>query len=336
MQDDPLAQRLATLELHAPPDLVTHVLAAARPQRRRAAGRPLWANLGMAGVLLIGALMATTYFAPRFQQALADSPFIGPALAPLMQGFEPLSGRFQDVHAVSSSAGYQLQVVAAYADQNETYLAVRLTPVLTTFPREFPGDATLTDQFGRTLALRGGSSDARTGTAIWNFAGVGWPDTSVGARLMLHVHALEVATDQPREIRGDWVLHLTVGVEPSKPYTGPLPADGQLGNSTVRFTQVQAGAATVRVQMHISEPLSKKLGETVGSVVPGVSKPHPAFDVRLLASDGSVVQPLGEETGSSLAGAEVTQTWLRPAPGAYRLVVSYEGIGQVARDLPLP
>lgn len=334
MQDDPLGRRLATLGLTTPPDLIARVLAASPAQHRRATGRPLWATLGMAGILLVGALTAATYFAPRFQQALADSPLVGSAITPLLQGLglEPLTGRFHEVHAVSTSAGYQMQIVGAYADENETYFAVRMTPALPTYP----SDATLTDQFGRNLQLQGGTTDLVSGNAIWNFAGVGWPDTVVGARLTLHVRSLDVASDPPHVLQGNWTLHPTIAIEPGKPYAGPLPADGTLDNSSIRFTRVQASAATVQVQMQIGEPLSKRLGDTVGSVVPGVSKPHPAFDVRLLRVDGTDVQGLREEEHSSLGGTDVSVIWLRPAPGTYRLVVSYEGIGQIERPLQLP
>lgn len=337
--EGPLAQRLADLTLPMPKTLTLRVLSrASASQGLRHPRRPIWATATLAVCVLLAGSIAGSYFAPRFGAALADSPVLGSALKPVLEGMglDPLAARFQQVNAVSTSAGYRLQIMAAYADQNETYLAVRMSPALAAFPRDFPGDATLTDQFGRTLAFRGGSSDDRTGTGLWNFAGLAWPDNAVGARLTLHVRALEVASQQPRTIQGDWTLHLTVGIEPSQPYTGPTPADGQLGQSTVHFTQVQAGAATIRIQMQIGEPLSKTLGDTIGSEVPGVSKPHLAFQVRLVRADGTDVQALESGQQSSLTGTDVTTSWLRPAPGKYRLIVSYEGIGQIERQLDLP
>ncbi len=332
-ENDPLAQRLAGLALPMPAALTARVLSAAhtRPIRIRTR-RPLWATVSMAAALIVVAVLGASYAAPRFQAALADTPLLGSTIAPLLRGLglEPLSTRFQPVTAVANSSGREVRLVAAYTDENDTFLILQMTPPVTWFP----GIATLTDQFGRTVEIRGGETQA-DGNTLVNFAGVGWPDTLLGARLTLRMRTLNLGPETSTVLPGDWTLHATIATEPARPYAHPLPADGHLDNSTIHVTRVQATAATVHVEMAITGPLAKKLDATIGQAVPNVSKPRPAFVVRLLAADGTEVQALQSQGGSSLTGADFSMTWLRPAAARYRLLITYEGIGQIERQLDL-
>jgi hypothetical protein len=330
LDEGPLPQRLAALSLPMPATLVPRVLA--RMPSRTLTRRPIWASVALAACVLLAGLISATYFAPRFGQALADSPVVGPAIDRFLAGagLGPIAGRFAPVGTSATSSGYRLQLQAAYADSNEVYLVIRSTPALFAFP----DDLSLTDQFGRTLELKGGQSEA-DGSDLVVFKGVGWPDDVVGARLTLHVRSLERSTESGGRIGGDWRLSAVVDVAAARPYPHPLPAAGRLGDSTVEFRQVIASAATVRVDMKVTGPLTRHITDIVGQEVPGVSKPRPAFQIRLLGADGREVQELDGGASSGVSGTDVTQTWLRPARGNYRLVVSFEGVGEIERQLSL-
>jgi Domain of unknown function (DUF4179) len=334
--DGPLGQRLAALQLPIPATLVPRVLnQVPTPSYRAGARRPLWATVALATCLIIVGLISASYFAPGFQQVLAESPLVGPALDSLLHdaGLDSVASRFTQAGSSATSSGYRVQLAAVYADSNETYLVIRVTPAVFAFPT----NATLTDQFGRSFEYKGADTQS-DGSALLRFDGIGWPDNVVGARLSLRVHSLERfgSSGAPLgPIVGDWKLSAVVDVGTTKPYPHQMPAAGRLGDSTVQFVQISASAATVRVEIKVSGPLATHLTDAVGQAIPNVSKPHEAFQVRLLAPDGSEVQALDGGASSGLGGEDVTQTWLRPARGNYRLVVSYEGVGQVDRQLSL-
>lgn len=331
--EGPLAQRLAALSLQMPATLTAIVLSrASRPSIERRAHRPAWATAALAACLVLVGVIAGSYFAPRFQQALAQSPLVGSPITALLHGagLDPLANRFEPVSSSSTSSGYRLELTAAYADANNSYVILRTSPAIFAFPR----DATLTDQFGRSFELRGGVGQA-DGSELVTFSGVGWPDDVVGARLTLHVHSLDRTTETGGTVSGDWTLHAVLDVEAAKPYPHPMPAAGHLANNTVQVTQITASSATVKIQLHVTGPLAKHLGDLVGQEITNVTKPHPAFEVRLLGPDGQEAQPLEGGQASDLTGTMVTQTWLRPRPGLYRLAITYESVGEVDQQIDL-
>jgi Domain of unknown function (DUF4179) len=330
-----LEDRLTDLDLPLPDTLVPRILAqAARPAFRRAtAGRRTrrWATLAIAVVLLIVVVSGGSFYAPRFAQALADAPVVGTAIGPALRsiGLAGLQGRFSALDSRTTSSGYTVRLVAGYADSNATVLVLRVEPP----DHDFYGQARLTDQFGREIQLHTGMSDQLTGDNVLVFDGIPWPDSILGARLRLHASVLQALPDgQP--VVGNWTLEGTIPVESGRAL--PLPATGKLGDSTFRFTQVEATNATLGIHMEISGPLARHLDRAVGSEIPGVSKPHEAFSTDLVDASGrSASAPYGT-TSSGIGPTQFMAIWVITHPGSYRLRIAYEGVGSFERTITIP
>ena len=330
-----LEDRLADLDLPPPDTLVPRVLArAAQPGTRRiqpVRHRPRWVTVAMAVVLLVVVVSGASFFAPRFAQALADAPIVGAAVGPALRsvGLAGLQGRFTALDSRTTSSGYTVKLVAGYADNNQTVLVLKVEPP----DHSFFAQPRLTDQFGRTIELRGGMSDQRTGDNVLLFNGVPWPDSFLGARLRLHATILE-ALPNGQPVSGDWTLEGTIPVESSRAL--PLPSAGSLGDSTFRFTQIEATSATVSIHMEISGPLAKQLDRVVGETIPEVAKPHPAFSYELIDAGGGAATAISGTTSTGIGPAKFSATWVISHPGEYRLGIAYEGIGSFERTITVP
>jgi hypothetical protein len=330
-----LEDRLADLELRTPDTLVPRVLAhAAQPGTRRirlVRRRPRWATAALAVGLLIVVVSGASFYAPRFAQALADAPIVGTAVGPALRsmGLAGLQGRFTALDSRATSSGYTVRLVAGYADNNQTVLVLSVDPP----DHNVFGQTELTDQFGRTIALSGGMSDARTGDNVLIFHALPWPDSTIGARLRLHASTLEAAPGgQPAA--GDWTLQGTIPIESS--HHLPLPAAGTLGDSTVRFTRVEATSATVSIQMEISGPLATQLDRMVGPTIPDVAKPHLAFSYELLDASGRAATHINASGSTGIGPAQFRASWVVTHPGDYRLRIAYEGVGSFERTIAIP
>lgn len=330
-----LEDRLTDLDLRMPDTLVPRVLAqAAEPGARRmrpVRHRPRWVTVALAVVLLIVVVSGASFYAPRFAQTLADAPIVGTALGPALRsiGLASLQGRFTALDSRATSSGYTVRLVAGYADSNATVLVLRVEPP----DHDLFGQAQLTDQFGRTIQLHTGMSDQLTGDNVLVFDGIPWPDSILGARLRLHASVLEALPDgQP--VMGDWTLEGTIPVESGRAL--PLPAPGMLGDSTFRFTKVEATNATLGIHMEISGPLARQLDRAIGSEIPGVSKPHEAFSTDLVDASGrSATAPYGA-TSSGIGPTQFSAVWVITHPGDYRLRIAYEGVGSFERTITIP
>jgi hypothetical protein len=330
-----LEDRLADLDLPMPDTLVPRVLAqAVQPDARRTRPvrrRPAWATVALAVVLLIVVVSGVSFYAPRFAQVLADAPIVGTAVGPALRsiGLAGLQGRFTALDSRATSSGYTVHLVAGYADNNQTVLVLNLEPP----DHSFFGQPQLTDQFGRTIGLRGGVSDGRTGDNVLLFSGIPWPDSILGARLRLHASTLRALPDgQP--VAGDWTLQGTIPVESSRPL--PLPADGTLDHSTFHFTQVEATSATVTIRMEISGPLATQLDRAVGETISQVAKPHPAFSYELVDASGRAATGISGTTSTGIGPAKFSASWVITHPGDYRLRIAYEGVGGFERTITVP
>jgi hypothetical protein len=330
-----LEDRLADLDLRMPDTLVPRILAqAAEPSARRTVAvrrRPRWATVALAVVLLIIAVSGASIYAPRFAQALADAPIVGTAVGPALRsvGLAGLQGRFTAFDSRVTSSGYSVKLVAGYADNNQTVLVLKVEPP----DHDFFAQPRLTDQFGRTIALRGGMSDQRTGDNVLLFNGVPWPDSVLGARLRLHATLLE-ALPNGQPVSGDWTLEGTIPVETSRAL--PLPSAGNLGDSTFRFTKIEATSVTVSIHMEISGPLAKQLDRTVGETIPGVAKPHPAFSYELVDASGRSATGIYGSISTGFGPAQLSASWVVTHPGDYRLRIAYEGVGSFERTITVP
>ena len=330
-----LEDRLTDLDLPMPDTLVPHILAqAAQPGTRRIQPmrhRPRWVTVAMAVVLLFVAISGVSFYAPRFAQVLADAPVVGTAVGPALRsvGLAGLEGRFTALDSRVTSSGYTVRLVAGYADANQTVLVLKVDPP----DRSFFMRPELTDQFGREIGFSGGMSDTRTGDNVLIFRGIPWPDSVLGARVRLHSSVLQaLPVGQP--LAGEWTLQGTIPVESSRPL--PLPAAGILADSTFRFTQVEATAATVSIQMEISGPLAKQLDRVVGETIPEVAKPHPAFSYELIDAGGGAATAISGTTSTGIGPAKFSATWVISHPGEYRLGIAYEGIGSFERTITVP
>jgi len=330
-----LEDRLADLDLRIPDTLVPRILAqAAEPGARRSVQvrhRPRWATVALAVVLLIIAVSGASIYAPRFAQALADAPIVGTAVGPALRsvGLAGLQGRFTALDSRTTSSGYTVKLVAGYADNNQTVVVLKVEPP----DHSFFAQPRLTDQFGRAIELRGGMSDQRTGDNVLLFNGVPWPDSVLGARLRLHATILE-ALPNGQPVSGDWTLEGTIPVESSRAL--PLPSAGNLGDSTFRFTQIEATSVTVSIHMQISGPLAKQLDRMVGPEIPGVAKPHEAFSYELVDASGRSATGIYGSISTGFGPAELSASWVVTHPGDYRLRIAYEGVGSFERTITVP
>lgn len=325
-----LDERLADLDVSLPASFVPRVLARANKQTVRTGRRPMWRAVALAAFAVLGFLAASLYAAPRFADAVAGAPLIGgPTTAVLTSfGLAPLNNRLTAINDAATSSGYRVRLIAGYADATQTVLVLRVEP-----PANLYDTAVLTDQFGRSLRPSSGILAGSTGDTVISFAGLPWGDSLLGARLTLHVSALQLRPDAPTGsiVRGDWNLHATLAVEPAHSIR-PLPEDGRLATTTFRFTSIVQSGPSLQVDTQVEGPLASHLTDAIGPL----SKPHPAFNVRFLDANGTEVQPLSSEASSGLGSETTRWRWLISAPGRYRLIVSFEGSGQFEREINLP
>ena len=313
-----LEERLTGLLIPLPATVVPRVLAQARKQNVGTARRPPWLAPVAAVFLVLGFLAGSLYAAPRFADALASAPLIGGPTAALLRsiGLAPLNNRLTAINDVATSSGYRVTLIAGYADATQTVLVLRVEP-----PADLFETSVLTDQFGRSLRPRNGVFDSSTGNSVISFAGE--------VRL---VESLALWIVEDAELN---VLHAILAVEPGQHLT-PLPADGRLGATTFHVSSLVRSGPSLQVDMRVEGPLASHLTDLVGPAIPNVSKPHPVFDVRLLDARGVDVQSLSSEMSSGLGSENGHWRWLVTTPGRYRLVVSFEGVGQFERTIDVP
>src|SRR5712692_1907354 len=176
-----LEERLQNLSVDTPDAGRVAALVLSRASRRRT--RRLPRALG-AGAATIALLVLVAYFVPAADLALANVPVAGEVLR--YAGLVGAADRITAVGAVSTSSGYRLKLVAAYADSSRTVLLLNADP-----PIQPATSVTLTDQFGRTYQWQNGTSDSNTGAWVMQFEGPAWPDSVTGARLTLHFSQLQ-------------------------------------------------------------------------------------------------------------------------------------------------
>ncbi len=186
------------------------------------------AALAAALMLVVLANVGAAYFAPRYGRALADVPGVGPVSDRMLQFLGLNDGKVTVVNAATSSSGHTVRLVAGYADGVRTVLLVDVDGKgLTGNPKAFgtnPGDygvsveaVSLSDQFGHNYGLARGD---QTAVAL-TFEPLVWPASAVGARLALHVGAIQAewvtgpGTDTV--LKGDWNLHATLHAPSSRP-----------------------------------------------------------------------------------------------------------------------
>ena len=165
------------------------------------------------------------------------------------------------------------------------------------------------------------------------------PAPFCGARLTLpfqdpNVDVPPLANGQhlpPRSMKGSWTLHATL-VLSGPIHNLPLPTDGTLDGSRFHFTSVQATPVSIEIKLAVTGPLSDRLGTVVGPIIPGVSKGHPAFSMKLFGPSGSEVPGYGGPNGVGQGDGQ----WSSFGPGTYRVVVAYAGVNEFERKIQVP
>jgi hypothetical protein len=337
MAVETLEQRLTDLALEVPdPDRVTaRVLSNARIPRKSRLPRMLAL---VAAVLVIAS--AVLYFVPAADAALAGAPIAGNLLRDA--GLVGAGNRVTSVGSVSTSAGYRLELIGAYADSTRTVLLIRANPAI--LPLGL--DARVTDQFGRSYFIQSGQADSRTGEVIVQLGALAWPDAVTGARITLKVtdvvpacpSASFCSDPQPGDaVSGSWALPAIIGMDEGTVLA--LPAPGRLGKANFRFTSVVATPATIAVDIEVTGMPMTELDRIVP--VPGNAKGAPALNIDLVGPDGSSYNLRGGgagETTEDLTGVHLHIWWPRDASasGDYQLKIVYAGLGEIDRTLHIP
>ena len=335
MTPDVLEQRLAGLVIDTPdPGRITaRVISQAAIPRRSQVTRV--AALGVATVTL---MVAVLYFVPAADVVLADTPIARELLRDA--GLLGARNRVTSVGAVSTSSGYRLELVGAYADSTRTVLIVHAEPAvwLSTAPVK------LTDQFGRTYVVHGVIGNALTGNLILESEPLAWPDAITGARITLQLTAVApvTCTGSPSEgpqavkctqgplVPGSWTLPATLRVDEGT--TLALPAPAQLGPASFTFTSVRATPATIAVDIEVTGVT----GEELSRRIPDGKKGIEVFTIELLGPNGEIV---GGSSGGSSNERDVQHLRMlgyRSASGDYHIHASYLGYGEFDRVIRVP
>jgi hypothetical protein len=325
MTTDLLEERLQKLSVEAPDAgrVATRVLS--RASRRQASRLPRVAAAGLATVAL---LVLVAYFVPAADTALASVPIAGDMLRDA--GLVGAAGRITSVGSQSSSSGYRLTLVGAYADSARTVLLLHADPPILFTPTPI----VVTDQFGRTYQYQNSTSNTQTGDSVLQFEPLAWPDAITGARITLHVSSVQPA-DQSGPgpaVAGTWTLPATLGVDEGT--TLALPERATLGPAHYRFTSVSYTPATVAIDMEVTGVSFSYLALEIPT---GLGKPMLAFNIDLIDPNGQVINGSSSMSDDLLGRTQIHFNGFRlGASGRYVLRVSYVGAGQFERVLTIP
>ena len=337
MTADALEQRLTDLAFDAPDaDRITaRVLSmAGRPRRRQF---PRLIALGVATLVIAAAVL---YFVPAADAALADAPIAGDLLRDA--GLAGAGNRVTAVGAVSTSSGYRVELVGAYADSTRTVMLLHADPAV--WLSSVGPDPELKDQFGRTYEMHGATGNFLTGNVALQFEALGWPDGITGARITLHITTVEPVTctasasgnpidticDTGEPVAGSWTLSANLGVDEGT--TLALPAPAHLGPATYRFTSVRSTAATIAVDIDITGVTAADLDRRI----PDGRKGTAVFTIELLDPTGNIIGGGYGDMSEDQHGVHILLLGYRVGPGDYHLHVSYLGSGEFDRVLHIP
>jgi hypothetical protein len=325
MTTDLLEERLQRLSVEAPDSgrVATRVLS--RASRRQARRLPRVAAAGLATVALVALI---GYFVPAADTALASVPIAGDMLRDA--GLVGAAGRITSVGSESSSSGYRLKLVGAYADSARTVLLLHADP-----PIDFsPTPMVITDQFGRSYQFQNGTANLQTGDSVLQFEALAWPDAITGARITLHLSSVQSADQNGPgpAVPGTWTLPATLGLDEGTTLAPPSPAT--LGPAHYRFTSVSYTPATVAIDMEVTGVSFSYLTLEIPA---GLGKPMPAFNIDLIDPNGQVINGSSSMSDDLLGRTLIHFNGFRlGASGRYVLRVSYIGAGQFERVLTIP
>jgi hypothetical protein len=307
MSNDPIQQILSQVEEPVEPrsefaepllrNLLDHLspeprVVATAPSRRswgrrasallRAAQRRPWrTTAGLAAFLLFGFLLnfSAAYFAPTYGLALANAPLLGAVADPVLRfsGLNPAQVTAVDESVTSS--GHTIKLLGGYADSDRTVLVVEVDgqhPLPNKKQTCCSVQATLQDQF-----LHSYSQGYGLDTLTLSFDPLAAPASQVGARLTLHVTALQPLMQpenmNPQAIAGDWSFHVTL--IQNAVVALPPPAGGTANGVAYRFTSARLSGLRLTVNFTVSGPAVEQLRESsYPPPSPGTTEPPPGQD----------------------------------------------------------
>jgi hypothetical protein len=339
--DDPLAERLRSMTITVPAGLVPGAMA-----RARVAGRVPGRSLrrlrigGVAAAVFVCLVVAASYFAPRFGEALAATPFVGGPIGRLLQsaGLVRVAGQLTNLNDTAVSAGHRVHLVGGYADSLQTVLILRFDD-----PQASGGAGSrLTDQFGRTYdgkvefdqPVAGGTEEAIL------FEPVQWPASWVGARLTLEMDQISLQSTSPMtQVNGKWMLHATLADQDARKLATPAP--GRLGGTVVRFNSVRASSIAVEVQAVVVGPAAAQVSDVGHIRLPFCTgtrnlpcePAQPGLSIELVDPAGMAdfTLPGTETIGGNRSVVDLL--WITPIKGRYQIVVSLKGTGSFTRTI---
>lgn len=334
---DLLEQRLADLAIETPdPGRITaRVMSrAARPGRRHLARAVAF---GFATVTLIAGVL---YFAPAADVVLADTPIARELLRDA--GLLGAGNRVTSVGAVSTSSGIRLELVGAYADSSRTVLLVHAEPAVR--PSGLGPNDMVTDQFGSTYFIKGSIANGLTGNIVFYAEPLAWPDAITGARITLHLTAVQPITctgspsvepaaakcNEGPPIAGSWTLRATIGVDETTNLA--LPAPAQLGPARFRFISVRSSSATIAIDIEVKGVTQEELSRRV----PDGMKGKETFTIMVLGPHGELANGNGPGAPPNEQGVHLHVYGYRFGPGEYRIHATYLGYGEFDRVIRVP
>lgn len=334
MTPDFLEQRLAGLTVDVPDAgrITARVLSPAAMPRRRHLAR-----VAALAVATLALMLAVLYFVPAADAVLADAPIAGDLLRDA--GLVGAGNRVTAVGAVSTSSGYRVELVGAYADSTRTVLLLHSKPAiwLSVVQPE------LKDQFGRTYPFRSARGNALTGNVVLQFEALGWPDAITGARITLHMtmvepvtcsaspsrNATDVICNPGQPVVGSWTLPATLGVDEGTTLAVPAPA--HLGPGTYRVTSVRSTAATIAVDIEVTGVTAADLARRI----PDGGKGQAVFTIELFGPTGErVTSSVG--TSDNEHGVHLSLLGYRFTPGDYHVHMTHLGSGEFDLVLHVP
>jgi hypothetical protein len=326
MTTELLEKRLQNLSVETPDAGRVAARVLSRASRRRARRLP---RALAAGVATVALLVLIAYFVPAADTAVASVPFAGDLLRDA--GLVGAADRITSVGSEATSSGYRLQLVGAYADSTRTVLLLHADPAIDIGG---PLAMQLTDQFGRSYFLQGGTANLRTGDSVLQFDSLAWPDGITGARITLHISSVNTAdeTGPGQPVAGSWTLPATLGVDRATAL--PSPADANLGPAHFHFRSLSYTPATISIDMDVTGVSSEELGR----IIPDGRKGTPALTINLFDPSGELINGSGGSGGNDIFGAVHIQFlgFRLGHAGKYVLRVSYAGEGQFERVLMIP
>ncbi len=246
-----------------------HEISSAEPPTRRR--RSTQTRVAVASSVVAATVLAVllvnigaAYIAPRYGQALADAPGIGPISGRMLRAVGLGGGDVTVFGDAATSSGHTLRLEGGFADGLRMVLFVSIDGKgLDGDPKGYGmnvgdwglsyDDFTLTDQFGHVYSpiLVGGSN-------VVQFAPLVWPASEVGARLTFHERGIVPQWEKApwKTLAGDWTLHATL--VSGQAHVLPLPAPVRTENATYTFTGITAAGRTLIVDVKITGPVTSE------------------------------------------------------------------------------